>query len=1740
MGAIMNVTTHPPSSSLRKLPHTHQTITLWCLWLSLLGCSTQAYAFTLQVTGPNGTPLNSGYRYLVEEDLTLADAPETPALPGKALSMSFHRSYMPVVTSGESSGGTLQLPLDASKRYYVSVLPSEGYALGGAAVAVGQSSVAVVVQPLPLPTAQISLFVFNDNHPINNAPDLPEEEGLGAFDVLIFEAGGRYGASGGRVSQDAFGNPLGTTYRACTSAELSADACELPGNKTVDQLGSGYLKTDANGELVIQNLYPGKYTLQVVPPSGQGWVQTATIEGTKGIDAWVKANEPVFFQEFGPPGYHVFVGFTKPLNDVQALNGIATLSGQVVNMHASRPPDFTFYHGEPVGSTWIGLNELPAAGGRALFAAAADPESGRFAIPRVPAGTYQLVVWDEPLDMIFAFHTVTIPAGATEVELLDVPVFSWFARLDTTVFYDDNENGLRDPGEDGIPNMTVNIRWRDGTLYQTMATDNEGMSPFQEVFPFFNWLVAEVDYSRFKATGATFVVDGGGAVMPDEGWDYPSRGKLTPQEQCDAVDPLTFECLGPRMNPLTGNHYARTEQGPVLTQAFQAFLGQTNVMEFGKAVYGPGENGGISGIVYYATTRAENNPRDAVAESWEPGIPRVQVNLYEDLDRDGGIDDLNGDGDITLADVDNFPFDWRPDPLDPSRPSVRGEEDIDQNHNGIFEGGDAIAVTTSDSWDDNQPSQCQGDIFYSHGQPTDCFDGLRNYNQIRPGVFDGGYAFASYVPGGLDSGNPELEGLPAEMYIVEANPPPGYELLKEEDKNVDFGDSYTPAQALMPPPCVGDPHLLPPTLSLFPSEPNPSYDPSNPNKTVPLCNRKQVLLSDGTNAAADFFLFTYVPVAAHMVGFILNDLANEFDPNAPTFGEKFAPSWVPVSIQDWTGQEIGRTYSDEYGTYNALVPSTYSVNVPAPSGVAPNMLTACMNHPGPIVDQRVGSPTYGQEIEDPYFNRQYSQFCYTFQYMPGTTTYLDTPVLPVAAFAGTRQFPLDCEYQSGVPMIYSVSGPAGGPWVSTANNTQRVTILSAGSVDVPNPAFDGVNGVEPRLISRDYSFGSTAGRVLVNGLPLVVESWNPGMVVARVPFGITTGTLTVERSDQTVSPVGVTLTIGGSTPRTVAPGGSIQAVIDAAPNNSLILVPPGVYRELVVIDRPVRLQGWGALSTLINAAKTPTEKLAAWRTRVTEAVNSGRVSLLPGQTVGAPTGLEPPLLGTEEGPGIVVLARNASPAQGGFGTSPRPRIDGFTITGGDTGGGIFVNGYANHLQISNNRVASNQGTYHGGIRVGHPFLTTEVNGVETYVDGNNDDVLILNNQVIFNGGLDGYGGGISLATGSNQYRIRNNFVCGNFTAGQGAGIGHYGLSTGGVLERNQVLFNQSFNQGQTVNGGGLIIAGAVAPGTALSQGAGTVTVQFNTFQGNLSGAGDGGAIRLDRVNGSDVSAAPNNPNQWYRVNLLNNVMVNNVAGLAGGALSIQDALRVSVVQNTIVHNDSTATAGEAFSPGNPNSSVPQPAGIVARAHSLALYNAIGRLLPARPYRIEYPNVVLTNNILWENRSFYFTADVIQDPALYTLHPVVEAGEAPVFWDLGVLGTSTPALLNPQYCLLTQVAGYASTNLSGDPRLSASYFNGDSTLIQQVELTTGIQAMPAFDEGGNFIDVRFGPLSVADPTTGAVFADPLLLAGSLAIDRGNNQVLVLYPSLTQDLEGDSRPLDGNLDGTAIVDIGADEY
>ena len=109
----------------------------------------------------------------------------------------------------------------------------------------------------------------------------------------------------------------------------------------------------------------------------------------------------------------------------------------------------------------------------------------------------------------------------------------------------------------------------------------------------------------------------------------------------------------------------------------------------------------------------------------------------------------------------------------------------------------------------------------------------------------------------------------------------------------------------------------------------------------------------------------------------------------------------------------------------------------------------------------------------------------------------------------------------------------------------------------------------------------------------------------------------------------------------------------------------------------------------------------------------------------------------------------------------------------------------------------------------------------------------------------------------------------------------------------------------------IFISGELALG-ALSSGAGSVTILNNLIQGNLAGAGDGGGIRVVGMNGADVAESGNTPANWYALDIINNIIVNNVSAVAGGGISLADATRVRIINNTVANNDSSATALAAF------------------------------------------------------------------------------------------------------------------------------------------------------------------------------------------------------------------------------------
>ncbi|RPJ61449.1 MAG: hypothetical protein EHM23_06875 [Acidobacteria bacterium] len=1668
---------------------------------TLLG---QGATFQLTVVDGNGTPITVGFKWLVEVDNTVVAVPGVPT--AAPISLNIHKSHFPVVATGRATATPASVSAPTNERFVVSVLPDSGYAMGAAIREPGATTVTVICHEFPIPTAQISVLAFVDQGPINNVFD-EGEQGLGGCRVRLDEATG-----GGPISQDAFGNPLGTRYDAGgnvthmgdgfiytltkedfnASQGLDIDGNPLPGGADLSR-NPYNLKV---GEALVKYLPPGKYGVVLIPPRLDddnniiNWVQTATIEGTPTIDAWVKAAEPqMFIEGFGQGFKHVVFGFViHPTQEPQQVTfkgqtfertpwnkdpiedhpggPTGTITGFLKENHFAKPPMTQGWHvGRPVPEGWVGLNdallarEIPAPGGvgevftkNGRFIAECNAD-GSFTIPNVPPGTYQLVWWDTPLDYLFGFQSVVVPAGGGTVNVGDCFVFRWFGTFQGSVFLDADEDGFRDDTETtGLVNVPVNIRYRNGAVYQAQTTDINGEYEFAEVFPFFKWLVVEVGFTNHKATGMTAVTDGGGGITsggnaivpPHNGWAMPSYDQLMPQAQVDPPAWRADQPVPPQTpvnNPNTGNNLSRTETGVVLTQAMHLFLNQTNVIDWGKKPYVPGENGGISGIVFYAITRAEDDPRYAAADGWEPGVPGVTVNLYLDDDADGVADDFDGSGTV--------------------------------------DAGDVLNSVLTDSWDADPPTGCIQPLPVLHGtvaQP--CADAYGTWNQTRPGVFDGGYAFSTVftdldgfiVPFGT-AGALEMP-LPAGNYVVQIIVPDGYKLVKEEDKNVEFGDEYVPSPLVIPCECVGAPHTVPLYLSHqtdeagipLPSIPAEELIPAPyTGQTRPSCDMRKVSVTDGQNAAADFFIFTDVPKAARVLGFALNDFTAEHNQMSPNFGEKMGAAWIPVSFRDWAGKEIVRVYTDEYGSYNAALPSTFTANAPSPSGYSPNMITLVLN-----------DPFFADGTPDPFHNPTYVVAPWTFHYLPGSTSYLDTPLIPQAAFSAVG-FMMDTNPPSGTPVVASVDGnpnAAGeqGPIFCSSRLSQsatqrRITIRSMGTVQVPNPNYNPNLAPGPGnlfQIPRNYGFGTQRGTVRLGTRTLTVVSWSNLSITAQLPTNATTGTLSVRTSAGVNTEVGVTLHVvncSTTTIRYVVPGtpDAIQDVIDAANANDIVVVPPGSYREMVIMNKPIRLQGAGAGATIINADPNPLQRLQTWHDRIDQMGGTlletyllkkifwqneapaiaviGRFEY-PGGNVMFPNETITNVMNDDGGPTGRTEFTGAANRQAG--------IDGFTLSGSKVGGGIAVFTAARGLQITNNHITGNTGNDAGGISLGASNVGSDLKNINMKVIGNKIDK---------NGGNQG-AGGIGVFEYSNNYLIDSNLITGNFCRFYGGGIAHWGYIPGmGIIQNNKILFNEVHHlalQHNAGHGGGIFIGGEVLG----VEGSGSVTVRNNLIQGNISAAGYGGGIHAFAVNGLDVSANPTNPNLWNQLLVYGNTIVNNVAGLAGGGVVLQDVARSTFYNNVIAHNDSTATAALAFQAGQVNST-PHPAGFVSTLHSTLLAD----ILAAAGSPQTFSNPLMYNNTIWENRSFFNqVTNGVGSLAFWN------------YWDLNVIGSVAPGdpHLNP---------GTSALTLRFDPKTGYDYGSTKGVLsrpfLQPYFNTLSIATV--LDEAGNNISVLISPL-----------------------------------------------------------------
>jgi hypothetical protein len=246
-------------------------------------------------------------------------------------------------------------------------------------------------------------------------------------------------------------------------------------------------------------------------------------------------------------------------------------------------------------------------------------------------------------------------------------------------------------------------------------------------------------------------------------------------------------------NPSTG----RIDPPWATTMGWQGFSGQAGFIEFGKKAFAPTENGGIQGEVVYASTRAFDDPTLTVHTKWIPNIPRVTVNLYQET--------AAPDGSTTLKLVDHTLStswdDWAQGFRSDGVPFMNCPGQEDQTKDPYF-----FTLKDTPNWLDPQQRALP-----SHSQ-FKCYDGMHVFNQLQPAPYDGMYKFPSVIardattgkplPGNqgtncdpnvckaFDPADPTTVMLPPGKYVVEVVVPPGYELMKEEDKNILIGDNF--------------------------------------------------------------------------------------------------------------------------------------------------------------------------------------------------------------------------------------------------------------------------------------------------------------------------------------------------------------------------------------------------------------------------------------------------------------------------------------------------------------------------------------------------------------------------------------------------------------------------------------------------------------------------------------------------------------------------------------------------------------------------------------------------------------------------------------------------------------------------------------------------------------------------------------------------------------------------------------
>ncbi|UQX88809.1 hypothetical protein M6D93_02120 [Jatrophihabitans telluris] len=1440
-------------------------------------------------------------------------------------------SHSPLVSQGSDSHRTVQL--DAG-RYLISIR-APGHKMWGQyitlprdAAADGTLSVRVELTEQssahPLPLGKIRVFVFNDNAWTNGAPDT-EEAGLGGFKVTLDEQ------TGSLVTVDYHNKPL------CGGNCLSG----------------------SDGFVQINDLSPATYFINVTPPStpcnsdpNSHWYQTTTIDGGLSLQAGVEEGSDGTGspgeQLWEPPNNRTAYWFGFVCSPTAfAAPGSGEITGTARNWQGW-PPFDVLTLGDPVDQPFVALSDSTTD--RTVFVGRGD-SAGNFDIQGVPPGTYNLAIWDEQLSYIFRFKPVTVGAGETvDVNETDpngevgIGVSRWFGWLEGDVYKDLNKNGVRDPGEPGIPNTDMDQRWRDGSIKETTTTDTTGhySYPTAEGGALGKWFINEQGYARQGVTGASVHDEHTGAVT--------------------AVP---------------------TNQGGALLSNQLVTEGHRAIVDWGKFDYSGSEPGQIVGITYFATTRNEFDAKKQKHEPYEPAIPGVTVYL-----EGPGPDGVPNTADDVI--LNKYVTDHWQQPSASQTPAQ------------------GCAVTDSSGADISaqlNPSvgpTCLETPIAGQQTKDGAFDGGYAFNSYCPTGYDmaadngscvGGSAPSPLVAGTYithaimpkDANNSTdcntAAGDPNITSTVGAIPGGGagclYRPVKEEDVNVDLGSNFVPA--IPQPPCVGDTHLIDKS-TLTPR----SFYYTATAPTAPLCDKKLVVLTNGQNANADFHMMTNfntdpngtdpadtragdVAVPGRIIGLVSNDIYFERNPKSMWYGEPRPIGGIPVGIyqrvdtnpnvnqpydeNNW--RLIKTVYTTPEGTYEALLPSTQNFNCPIPQGPCPGMYLVKVDDPGTTTHPNAG------------YNPNLLTATSPWDVWPGLTDQLDTPLdpisgtgcedpavparpealqvsTPVVPASGSRLVTVQADFIGTTGTATGATGVRATLTDDRNGETETLTRANGGIVSW-TPGTSGTTGTPDTVTLRIPALASnTAANLAPNltfrpgpkQLTLITANANGGVSSVNAVTLHVMGTNGTGTNAVTYSPPVVNVPPPA---QTGVNAHALQNAIDGAAAGSLLVLSPGTYNENVLVWKPLKIQGLGP-GGIIGAHELQSRDPEDPRFHVLGSVIDGRYFSQDAATFNNDVTAHAPYFGVDgthpvlKGADVTVVAQSGTAFNLGTGvnaTFAQARVDGVALmTGqGEGAGGIQLQAGANNTQLTNNVLENNGGIFAGGIALGQPYAH----------GSHNWSVRIANDRLIGNGGLT-RSGGIGIFYGSNSYEVASSVVCANFGVEYGAGISHWGLSPGGKIHDNQVYYNDSVD-----SGAGISVQTELPVGGGLGDGSGSVDIDRNLLTGNYSGDDGGGIFVLDAL------TAP--------INIRDNIIADNGSADLGGAVMLDDASNVRFVNNTVASNVSTGSS-------ETSDGLPHSAGLASEAND-PLFQA---MLPAGSADFANP-VALFNNVFWNNTAY---------------------------------------------------------------------------------------------------------------------------------------------------------------------------